>query len=722
MHELPPTAAPLLIGEWRFSPDSYEIERDGVRLRLPRRIGAVLARLAADAGRVVSREDLIADVWERRGVTHDVLSRTVAELREALGDDARTPRYVETIPKSGYRLNAAVRPASAVPALAPAPDGAVRQSKPGTRAWSPPALAAIGALLLSGLIAWAVLRRDPAPPPSPGPGPAQVELDLAGERPLTSGAGRELGPTVSPDGRLVAFAEVLPGADASVIVVQALDGSARRLFDDEPVGWNTRPAFSPDGNRILFRQAIGDGCELRLRPVLSGQSRRLAQCAPDTGAMDWSADGRTIVYNAPAAAGRAPGLSLLDVESGASVALTRPEAAQGPDLDPRFVPGTRRVSFARGVVGDQSLAWLDLDAPENIELLVPGDNLIHGHAWTPDGGTLVVATDSPGYRALVAIDDPGGPARVLGARGARYPVIASSGLMVYELANYDANIWRVELAGSDAGAVRKVVGSTRYDASPVISPDMTQFVYVSTRDGMESVWLADASGAGERKLPLSPERRWVRPHWSPDGGSLLLTAYLGSDTQVFRHDLASGRTVALELLGPDPFGAEHEGGSGGLVFGRARGGALDLYRAAGDDDPRPLALADARGVVEFHVGDGFVAYTRPAQAGIMLLSLADGTTRGPVLGQVGPQSRFNWIVRGAAIFFVHRADDAAPPRMYRYDTVDGSTKALQPAGPSAVAPAISVAADESWALFASTDSLTVDLMAVPLRGLPAAAR
>ena len=67
-----------------------------------------LLRLAADAGSAVNRETLLNEVWPRRMVNDEVLSRAIAELRTALGDDPKHPRYIETLPKIGYRLIASV--------------------------------------------------------------------------------------------------------------------------------------------------------------------------------------------------------------------------------------------------------------------------------------------------------------------------------------------------------------------------------------------------------------------------------------------------------------------------------------------------------------------------------------------------------------------------------------------------------------------------------------
>jgi TolB-like protein/tetratricopeptide (TPR) repeat protein len=72
--------------------------------RLEPKVMAVLACLHERAGEVVSREELIRTVWAGRPVVDEVVSRCIAALRRALGESARDPRFIETVPKRGYRL------------------------------------------------------------------------------------------------------------------------------------------------------------------------------------------------------------------------------------------------------------------------------------------------------------------------------------------------------------------------------------------------------------------------------------------------------------------------------------------------------------------------------------------------------------------------------------------------------------------------------------------
>lgn len=91
------------LGECLIHADVDRITRAGETRDVPRKVMAVLQLLLSRAGEVVTKEELVAEVWEGQA-TDEVLATTLYELRRALGDDARTPRYIETIRKRGYRL------------------------------------------------------------------------------------------------------------------------------------------------------------------------------------------------------------------------------------------------------------------------------------------------------------------------------------------------------------------------------------------------------------------------------------------------------------------------------------------------------------------------------------------------------------------------------------------------------------------------------------------
>jgi DNA-binding winged helix-turn-helix (wHTH) protein len=107
---------PFGLGEWRVEPTLDRILRGNEIVRVPPRVMQVLVCLADHPGDVVTKRQLIATVWEQEFVTEGALTRCVAILRRILGDDASEPRYVENIPRRGYRLVMDPRPLSDPPA------------------------------------------------------------------------------------------------------------------------------------------------------------------------------------------------------------------------------------------------------------------------------------------------------------------------------------------------------------------------------------------------------------------------------------------------------------------------------------------------------------------------------------------------------------------------------------------------------------------------------
>ncbi len=96
------------IGDWYVNPSSGQISREGETTRLDVRTMRVLLCLAERPGQVVSIDELLDHVWPEVSVAQDSVYQAVATLRRALGDDAKIPTYVETMPRLGYRLVAAV--------------------------------------------------------------------------------------------------------------------------------------------------------------------------------------------------------------------------------------------------------------------------------------------------------------------------------------------------------------------------------------------------------------------------------------------------------------------------------------------------------------------------------------------------------------------------------------------------------------------------------------
>ena len=101
-------SANFKIGVWRVEPGLNTVSNNGTIAHLEPKVMEVLVCLAAQPGDPVSKEQLLRTVWRDTFVSDDVLTRSISELRRVFADDAKDSRFIQTIPKRGYRLIAPV--------------------------------------------------------------------------------------------------------------------------------------------------------------------------------------------------------------------------------------------------------------------------------------------------------------------------------------------------------------------------------------------------------------------------------------------------------------------------------------------------------------------------------------------------------------------------------------------------------------------------------------
>ena len=146
------------IGEWVISPRLNSLSQNGHSVRIEPKVMQVLVCLAEERD-VVSKEKLMQTVWTDTFVTDDVLTRSISELRKIFADSPKNPRFIQTIPKGGYRLMlpvGEVKPRVVEPKPATPPARPPRAGKRRLIA----ILTAIGSSLL--LIAYTIGRYNPS--------------------------------------------------------------------------------------------------------------------------------------------------------------------------------------------------------------------------------------------------------------------------------------------------------------------------------------------------------------------------------------------------------------------------------------------------------------------------------------------------------------------------------------------------------------------------------
>jgi DNA-binding winged helix-turn-helix (wHTH) protein len=295
----------IRFGVFELDLHSGELRKAGVRLSLPAQSFHVLALLLERSGDLVTREELRERLWPT-GTFVDFehgLNAVVNRLRDTLGDSADRPRFIETVPRRGYRFVGAVErpptppPASVEPALRPS------LASPTTARFVPSrshtgVTAAIGALLALAGGLWLFWRA----PEVHGPPPKVVRL--------TTLAGTEDWPAFSPDGQQVAFGwdgEKQDNVDIYVTLVGSTN--VRRLTTDPAEDY--APSWSPDGLRVAFLREVANVAHIHVMSALGGPDLQVSDFpvagtvpfSPAASQIAWSPDGRYI------AAGRDPATS-----------------------------------------------------------------------------------------------------------------------------------------------------------------------------------------------------------------------------------------------------------------------------------------------------------------------------------------------------------------------------------------------------------------------------
>jgi TolB-like protein/DNA-binding winged helix-turn-helix (wHTH) protein len=163
-----PSSSLVRFGDFDLDLRTGELRRDGVSLNLPPQPAKILILLVEHAGEVITRAELAEQVWgEDTFVNFDQgLNFAIRQIRAALGDDSETPRFIETLPKRGYRFIAAIDKEE--PAAVVAPFVAQASPPPRKNTWRIPLVAtAIGVIGLGLLFGWSQFRTR-------GPGDHQI--------------------------------------------------------------------------------------------------------------------------------------------------------------------------------------------------------------------------------------------------------------------------------------------------------------------------------------------------------------------------------------------------------------------------------------------------------------------------------------------------------------------------------------------------------------------
>ena len=544
-----------------------ELRRNGSKVKLQEQPFQVLTLLLERPGSVVTREELQKRLWAADTfVDFDhSLNAAIRRLRDALGDSAENPRFVETVARRGYRFVAPVNGASAT-APAQAPPRVSAEPRHRRILWAV-------LILAIGVAAGAIIANWPH-------GTVQFK-----QRRLTANPDDHpvLAATISPDGKYLAFSDntgfylreiesgeihalnlpkgfdpepaawypdgirllvtwiEAPNAPASLWQISIMGGGPRKLIDD-----GRRAAVSRDGSQIAFIRGSDVDEELWVMQG-DGERPRKISTNPRTmyGPPTWSPDGQRIVFTEgayePAEFGMKTGIDMIDVGSGRQETL---------------MPAASRYPLPHTEVGDARLGPGVIWTRDNhliYSLSEPRPNQTDSNLWS-------VAVDARGHitgpavRLTATPDDVGGLSATEDGKRIAYGKYSQ---------NPDVYVSELNAAGTRLGELHQLTLDERRDFPFAWTPDSKTVLFASDRDGLFHIFKQQIDQAVPELLVGGNEAA-TGPRMAPDNSTVLYVIWpkLGESS-------LNSRLMSVPLAGGPPRMLLQHTGIGNLQCARA---------------------------------------------------------------------------------------------------------------------------------------------------------
>jgi Tol biopolymer transport system component/DNA-binding winged helix-turn-helix (wHTH) protein len=600
--------ADFRLGALEISPSTREVVRDGQRESLEPKAMQVLIALHQAAGRVVSRDDLIARCWEGRIVGEDAINRVIWRLRRLSEMDGSAPFVIETIPKVGYRIVASAAnpaaPDNAPPVQARTglpPDIAyvdppIRRA---TRRWLGAGLVLAVMTAIGGWLLW------PAP-----------RWTVESSRTFLSTPAQEGEPAFSPDSRMLAYTSGPDPLSRKIHVRNVAGGDGIRVTSD---AYNdVSPSWSSDGTHLAYvAQKPGEPCRIMVATIPAGEAREAGRCAQaETSSVSWQ-PGTQFLYYTDRAGIRGSVIVRLDLDTGAKLQIVSLNQAETTLWDLRCSPDGKSLLYVR-----QQPA-----APEPIVIhhLASGKEKVLGQttgttgangsaAWSEDSKTVLASLPSGiGSKIIAYPVDGATPYPVYATATVASHLAIGGGLVALETDSRRTNLVRASATPITQPDV--IDSANGVSSTPSFAPDGT-LAFISNRSGTNAVWIMKPGSAPTLFFDFGL-RRIARSRFSPDGTRLfvgvgpdatrLVTDASPADRsggmRILTRDGASVASLEMPSIG---FGSPTwTSDSKGLIVVERQ--SLRAYRIAIDNPSQREPIADAGwGGVAMH-GDAVFA-------------------------------------------------------------------------------------------------------------------
>ena len=518
-------------GPFRIDVSERILSREGQNVPLTPKAFDTLLVLVENRGHLLEKDELMQKLWPNTFVEEANLTNNISQLRKALGEDSSGHRYIETVPKRGYRFGAPVRRCQKetsdlvveehirasllIEEESDSQDesghdvlhktesrkatGSLRKNRAMGRAvtWLvATVLVATAAIVLYRSLP---IRSSTIPPARPFQNAKLTKL---------TGTGKVTNAAISPDGKYVVYA-VNESDGQSLWLRQVSTSSNIRIIPPvQGIYWGL--TFSPDGEYIysvVFEGNKGDTTLSKI-PVLGGVAERLP-IGPDS-AISFSPDGNRFVYvYSTSSAGR----SLLRIanadgsEARTIAERTQPEFFGPYPSGPAWSPdGTMILCSARSSDNNNGVRLVSVRAKDGSETTLSSQpwNSIRRMAWLSDGRGVVMTAQaqSSAYSQIWFVDYTRGDAKEITNDSSEYSSLdltAASDQLVAVQTNARFGLW---VAANNNLERPRQIASESGELANFCWPVDNRVVYRSIASGAPSAWVINADGEGEKQLAM----------------------------------------------------------------------------------------------------------------------------------------------------------------------------------------------------------------------------
>jgi len=706
-------------GPYRLDAAERLLQREGESVPLTPKSLDLLLALVEHHGHLLEKDELMKKVWPDTFVEEANLSYNISLIRKALGDGENGQKFIETVPRRGYRFVAGVRESGAeqakiTEAAAHKTEGEARPEPLASKIKShrKGSLLALAALVITigGTGVGVYKFITPSVSKRSGPEPKIV--------PVTSFSGSETQPAFSPDGNQIAF--VWDGAqeDNPDIYVKLVDAGEPLRLTTNPAP-DVNPVWSPDGRYIAFTREGAESGVYQV-PGLGGAERKLAEIFPTRPyyqlSLSYSPDGKYLAMADKTSTAEPYSIFLLTVETGEKRQLTSPPAGAVGDESPAFSPDGKSLAFARTTVPALKDIYIVPVAGGEPRRLTFDEETTTGLSWTPDGREIVFSSRrSAGFHLWRVPVAGGAPTRIdVYASNLSHPTISSQGnRLAWTQQLDDSNIWRLEVPGptGQKAAPVKLIASTMYDDNPQYSPDGQHIVFASNRSGSDEIWVCDREGRNPIQLTNQSAQDAGTPGWSPDGRQIAFDSVLKGNRDIY---VISANGSNLRRLTEEPGGDYCPSWSRDgrwIYFGSNRSGSLQIWKLPATGGPAAQVTRQG-GFEGFESPEGkYFYYAKARQAPSIWRIPVEGGEETPVLDYHRSGYWRYWAVTERGIYFA-TAETPTHPVIEFFSFATGQVTRIATLDKQIMrgVRGLSVSPEGKWLLFTQLDQWGSDIM------------